>query len=218
LSRLHNSQPLYEYDLSLVNNTGAAVVGIDEAGRGPLAGPVTAAAVLLNLADPITGINDSKKISPQVRERLYGEITSRAIAWAVGEATPEEIDRHNILQATLLAMRRALDKIQIPWSLAVIDGNQAIGSLDKSRQRCIVRGDATSASIAAASILAKVTRDRMMIAYDRLYPAYGFAAHKGYGTDEHRSSIRRHGLCAIHRRSFCESLAGQTDLALGPVQ
>lgn len=206
---------LYAFDTAIGAQHGALLVGIDEAGRGPLAGPVVAAAVQLDLSAPIEGIDDSKKLSASRREVLYDVITARAPAWAVASASPEEIDRHNILQASLLAMHRALAQIRKAWSLALIDGNTPIGALHPVQQRCIVDGDAKSASIAAASILAKVTRDRMMIEYDKRYPHYDFARHKGYATPQHRRKILEHGLCAIHRRSFCGKLVSQTSLAFG---
>ncbi|MBD3391326.1 MAG: ribonuclease HII [Chitinivibrionales bacterium] len=205
---------LYQYDNAVVLECRGAVVGVDEAGRGPLAGPVVAAAVQLDLDGLIDGIDDSKKLSARRREALYGEITSRAVCWSIGVATPEEIDRYNILQATLLAMGRALDTLQSNWDVALIDGNQPVFSVPAVRQRCVVDGDARSASIAAASIVAKVTRDRMMGEYHCRFPQYDFARHKGYATAAHRRLIVQHGLCPIHRRSFCERLAAQTALAL----
>ena len=213
MSRLHNTAQLYAFDTALGPFADGRLAGVDEAGRGPLAGPVVAAAVVLDLAHPIDGVDDSKKLSAQRREKLYNAITARAKAWAVDMAMPDEIDRYNILRATLRAMKRALDKLTAPWSLALIDGNQAIDSLDAPRQRCVVGGDALSASIAAASIVAKVTRDRLMQQYHQQYPEYNFGVHKGYATAAHRAAIRDHGLCAIHRRSFCEALVRQTSLS-----
>jgi ribonuclease HII len=177
---------------------------------------VVAAAVMLDLRRPIPGVNDSKQLTPKKRDSLYDLITAHAAAWAVGEASVEEIDRLNILQASLIAMRRALDAVACAWSLALVDGNCRIPSLDNGRQLTVVRGDATSASIAAASIIAKVTRDRLMARYHETYPAYEFSLHKGYPTALHRDKIRRLGLCEIHRRSFCRGLAGQTALDPAP--
>ncbi|MFP4417711.1 MAG: ribonuclease HII, partial [Chitinispirillaceae bacterium] len=155
---------LYQFDRDYEKQHGCRVIGIDEAGRGPLAGPVTAAAVMLDLDDPIEGIDDSKKLTELRREELYQEIIKRAHAWGVGSATPTEIDSINILQATFLAMKRALRQISEEWSLALVDGNQPIRGFSQSKKQVpIIDGDATSASIAAASIIAKVTRDRYMI-------------------------------------------------------
>jgi ribonuclease HII len=206
-----DTQELYDFDRRAQGEGGCCVVGLDEAGRGPLAGPVVAAAVVLDLGDPIDGIFDSKQLSPVKRELLYGRITARAVAWSQAAASVEEIEEHNILQASLLAMQRALDGITAPWSLALVDGNRCIPSLATDRQRTVVAGDATSASIAAASIIAKVTRDRIMAAYNREYPGYEFSLHKGYGTALHRDRIKKLGLCRIHRRSFCVSLVAQTE-------
>lgn len=180
------------------------ICGIDEAGRGPLAGPVVAGAVILPENADILYINDSKKLSAKKREELYGEITERAVAWSVGQASPEEIDEINILQATYLAMRRAIAALSVQPDILL---NDAVVIPDvATKQVGIVKGDAKSASIAAASILAKVTRDRMMAEYDAEYPAYGFAAHKGYGTAEHYAAIRKNGMSPIHRRSFLKEL------------
>jgi ribonuclease HII len=205
LSVSDKTQSLYEFDRELRSGEGIVLAGVDEAGRGPLAGPVVAAAVCLDHNAPINGIDDSKKLTEAKRELLYRQITSQA-AWAVGMAAPEEIDRINILQATLCSMKRALDGLKKPWSLALIDGNQRVKSLEPSRQRCIVGGDAKSASIAAASIIAKVTRDRIMKDLDRSFPGYDFSVHKGYGTAAHRAHIIRIGLCEIHRKTFCRRL------------
>jgi ribonuclease HII len=203
---------LYTYDRACEKEVRGCIVGTDEAGRGPLAGPVVAAAVILDLAIPIEGVNDSKKLSPGKREALYEVITTRAKAWAVGDASPEEIDRYNILQASLLAMKRAIDVLGCAWSLVLVDGNQPIHGISPSAQRTVVGGDAKSASIAAASIIAKVTRDRLMVQYHDQYPAYGFDAHKGYPTAVHRSKVIEYGLTPIHRRSFCEKMVVQTNL------
>jgi ribonuclease HII len=205
---------LYAFDREADAAHGACVIGVDEAGRGPLAGPVVAAAVLLDPERPIAGVNDSKKLSPARRDKLYDCIVAQARAWAVAEASVAEIEKLNILQASLLAMQRAIDQISLPWSVALIDGNQPLRTLAAGRQRTVVRGDASSASIAAASIIAKVTRDRVMTHFHERYPMYDFISNKGYGTPDHCRSIALHGLCEIHRPSFCASLAGQTRLAL----
>lgn len=210
----YDTQALYDFDLRIEQDHSCRVAGLDEAGRGPLAGPVVAAAVMLDLRCPIPGVNDSKQLSAKKRDALYDLITAQAAAWGVGQASVEEIDRHNILQASLIAMKRALDCIACVWSLALIDGNRRIPSLDNGRQLTVVAGDGLSASIAAASIIAKVTRDRLMARYHDQYPAYEFSQHKGYATALHRERIGQLGLCEIHRRSFCHGLVGQTAMDL----
>ena len=205
---------LYNFDRAVRDECRGIIIGIDEVGRGPLAGPVMAAAVILHPDKIIPGINDSKKLSPEARERCCSHITSEALAYAVGSASVEEIDRLNILQATFLAMQRALDVISQPWTMALIDGNQFLPTIPHERQRTVVRGDAQSASVAAASIIAKVTRDHLMKDCHKRFPMYDFSGNKGYGTALHRACIREYGLCEVHRRSFCEGLAAQTRLAL----
>lgn len=192
--------------------SGGFIVGIDEAGRGPLAGPVVAAAVCFDYSRPVPPVNDSKKLSEKKRETLYSAVTSCAVAWGVGIATHEEIDKINILQATFQAMNRALQSLTIPWSMLLVDGNQRIPHIDHSLQRTIVGGDAKSASIAAASIIAKVTRDRMMEQYHETYPQYEFVSNKGYGTKAHCENIKKFGLSTIHRKTFCNHLVMQTEL------
>jgi ribonuclease HII len=214
LKHASTTSRLYDLDRSIAAQNGCAVIGIDEAGRGPLAGPVIAAAVVLDLEKEISGINDSKKIPEKRREALYERIVVEAKFWAVGEASVEEIERVNILQATFLAMRRALDRCLFENRLVLIDGNQRIPSLAADRQQTLVGGDALSASIAAASIVAKVTRDRIMRSFHERYPMYDFLSHKGYGTALHRQRIAQFGLSEIHRRSFCVGCAVQTTLAL----
>ncbi len=180
--------------------SGLLICGIDEAGRGPLAGPVAAGACILPLDHDILYLNDSKKLSEKKREELYEVITKEALAWNVGLATPERIDKINILQATYEAMREAIKGLVVQPDALVNDAVTIPGiSLP---QAPVVKGDAKCLSIAAASILAKVTRDRMMLEYDRQYPEYGFAAHKGYGTKAHIEALRQYGPCPIHRRSF----------------
>jgi ribonuclease HII len=210
---LARSERGYAFDAGCRAQAGGDIVGLDEAGRGPLAGPVLAAAVILDPSDPIDGVGDSKAIAPRRRDALYETITNRALAWAVAEVDPATIDVINILQASLLAMRRALDQIGKPWVLALVDGNQPIPSLAPDRQMTVVKGDAKSAAIGAASILAKVTRDRIMAGYHGQYPEYGFDRHKGYPTLEHREQILKHGLSPIHRKSFCVNLISQTVLS-----
>lgn len=221
-----DTQALYDFDAGIererVCRGASRVVGLDEAGRGPLAGPVVAAAVMLDLSRPIEGVFDSKQIPARKRESLYGRIVAEAVAWGVGQASVEEIEERNILQASLCAMRRALDKIEAAWSIALIDGNQTIPGIGQDVQCAIVKGDAASASIAAASIIAKVFRDRLMVGYQAEFPDYGFAQHKGYGTAVHIDRIRKLGLCPIHRRSFCLRLLEQPSMAFanatGPLQ
>ena len=176
------------------------ICGVDEAGRGPLAGSVVAAAVILDPARPIDGLNDSKKLTERARERLAPLIRERAIAWAVAEASVEEIDRLNILHATMLAMQRAVAALGCVPDLVRVDGNRCPPLAVPAE--AVIKGDATVPAIAAASILAKTVRDAQMIALDGKYPAYGFASHKGYPTPEHFVALRRHGVVACHRRSF----------------
>lgn len=203
LSTENTTEKLFAFDREVMNAGVFCMVGIDEAGRGPLAGPVVAAAVVLDLDKSIPGVNDSKKLSPAARERLYERITAESRGFAVGEASVEEIERLNILQATFLAMRRALEAIALPWTLALVDGNLRISGIPDARQKTVIRGDGLSASIAAASIIAKVTRDRIMKDYHARFPMYDFLCNKGYGTALHRQRIADFGLCEIHRRSFC---------------
>lgn len=183
---------------------GRQVCGIDEAGRGPLAGPVCAAAVILDPRDVIDGLNDSKKLSEKKRETLFAEIQKRSVAWGVGWASPEEIDQINILNATFLAMNRAVKQMGCTPEIVLVDGNRDPGlGLDT---RCIVGGDGKSASIAAASILAKVSRDRLMAELAAQYPQYSLEVHKGYPTKLHRELLLRYGPSPIHRRSFLRRL------------
>ena len=176
------------------------IAGVDEAGRGPLAGPVVAAAVILDDLNPIQGLADSKKLTPLRRERLFDEIQARALCFSIAEASVEEIDRLNILQATMLAMQRAVQGLRLKPAKVLVDGNR-LPKLDVLAE-AIVRGDDKEPAISAASILAKVHRDRWCVHYHEQYPAYGFARHKGYGTAEHLAALRQHGACPQHRRSF----------------
>lgn len=181
------------------------LAGVDEAGRGPLAGPVVAAAVILDPDRPIEGIADSKKLTEATRERLFPLVQARALAWSIAWAEPGEIDEINILQATLLAMRRALEGLEVSPGHVMVDGNRC-PSLAGTGLRCsleaVVGGDGKVPEIGAASILAKVTRDRMMKALDIEYPGYGFAEHKGYPTASHRARLMEVGPSPVHRRSF----------------
>ena len=194
----------YDYEKRAGEQGFSAVCGIDEAGRGPLAGPVCAAAVILPPDCDIPGLNDSKKLSEKKREALFPVIQEKALAFGIGWATAEEIDRVNILQATFLAMARAVEALPAPADYALVDGNR-MPPLPIPGET-IVKGDATSASIAAASILAKVSRDRLLRRLDEEHPEYGFAKHKGYGTQAHYEAIRKYGLLPEHRRSFLKNL------------
>lgn len=186
----------YEYTYA----ASGVICGIDEAGRGPLAGPVVAGAVILPQDCEILFLNDSKKLSGKRREELFLEIREKAIAWNVGIVGPDVIDEINILQATYEAMRQAVAGLSVQPNLLLNDAVTIPGI--ETDQIPIIKGDAKSVSIAAASILAKVTRDHMMVEYDKLFPEYGFAKHKGYGTAVHTAALREHGPCPIHRRSF----------------
>lgn len=191
---------LYAYEAALHEEGVSCICGIDEAGRGPLAGPVCAAACILPAGLELPGLNDSKKLTEKRREALYTQIIAQAVAWAVCLVDEKTIDEINILQATFRAMRGAVEQLSVRPDLCLVDGNRdpGLGLPTKT----VVRGDAACASIAAASILAKVTRDRLMVQLDAQYPGYGFAAHKGYGTKAHYAAIAALGLCPIHRRSF----------------
>lgn len=181
-----------------------SVCGVDEAGRGPLAGPVCAAAVILLEGVIIDGVNDSKKLSEKKRESLFDVIREQALSYSIAYATVDEIEEINILNATMLAMCRAIDGLEIKADYAMIDGNK-IPPLDIDAE-CIVKGDAKSMSIACASILAKVSRDRLLYKYAEEYPMYGFDKHKGYGTKVHREAILKYGPCPYHRKSFLKKL------------
>ena len=194
---LHADQQL---DLLCPVEPTGLLAGVDEAGRGPLAGPVVAAAVILDELNPIAGLADSKKLTARRRERLYDEICAKALCCSIALASVAEIDRLNILQATLLAMQRAVAGLRLPPAKVLVDGNRlpTLGVLAEA----IVDGDATVPAISAASILAKVQRDRWCAEVDAQWPQYGFAAHKGYGTAAHLAALRAHGACEHHRRSF----------------
>lgn len=186
--------------MPLLQQPEGLACGVDEAGRGPLAGPVVAAAVILDPARPIAGLNDSKKLSAKRREALAIEIREKALSWAVAEASVEEIDRINILQASLLAMRRAVEMLAIPPEHALIDGNRC-PTLPCTAE-AVIGGDGKVASIAAASILAKTVRDAGMLALHASYPQYGFDRHMGYPTAAHLKALREHGVSPVHRRSY----------------
>lgn len=191
----------YEFDAAYRESGAGLFCGVDEAGRGPLAGPVYAAAVILPPQPEIAGLNDSKKISEKKREALFPVICETALSYAIGTASVEEIDELNILQATFLAMRRAVEGLSVTPAFALIDGNRTPAGIAIPCQT-VVKGDALSASIAAASILAKVSRDHYLAELDKQYPEYGFAKHKGYGTPAHYAALRTYGMAPVHRRTF----------------
>lgn len=194
----------HQYEKGAFAQGFATVCGIDEAGRGPLAGPVCAAAVILPKGCEIEGINDSKKLSEKKRNALFDVVTEKALAYSVAWATPAEIDAINVLQATFLAMKRAVEGLHIQPDIALIDGNQMPPLPIPART--IIRGDGVCASIAAASVLAKVSRDRFMLELDGQYPEYRFAAHKGYGTKVHYEALALYGASPVHRQTFLKNL------------
>ena len=194
----------YTIEKELLEKGFTAVCGVDEAGRGPLCGPVVAAACILPLGFELEELNDSKKLTEKKREKLFDIIRENAVAYCIAEASVEEIDSMNILEADLLAMRRAIDGLAVKADFAIIDGN--IARDFQIPARAVVHGDAISPSIAAASILAKVTRDRACIELDRAYPQYGIAKHKGYGTKAHMQALREYGPSPIHRKQFIRFL------------
>jgi ribonuclease HII len=197
---MRSKKPWRAEQVALPWDVPGLVAGVDEAGRGPLAGPVVAAAVILDDLKPIAGLADSKTLSPRQRERLSAEIHARALCFSVAQASVEEIDRLNILQATLLAMRRAVMGLRLKPHKVLVDGNR-LPTLDIVAE-AVVQGDRKVPAISAASILAKVARDRWCLQIDAEYPAYGFAAHKGYGTAQHLLALQTHGATPWHRRSF----------------
>ena len=199
--------PDYEFEKAAVNSGFSCICGVDEAGRGPLAGPVCAAAVILPEGAVIEGLDDSKKLTEKKRERLYDVIRTTAVAYSVAYGTLEEIETVNILEATYLAMNRAIEGLNIKPDFALIDGNRVPRGI-KIPCETIVKGDSKSMSVAAASVLAKVTRDRLMLEYDKKYPEYNFKKHKGYGTKEHTELIKQYGPCEIHRLSFLKNILG----------
>ena len=197
--------PDYEYEKAAVSRGFKYICGVDEAGRGPLAGPVCAAAVILPEDACIPGLNDSKKLSEKKREQLFDVITEKALSYCVAYGTLEEIEELNILEATFLAMNRAVEGLELKPDFALIDGNRAPKGMKISCET-VVKGDAKSMSVAAASVLAKVSRDRLMLEYDKKYPLYDFKKHKGYGTKEHTELIKKYGPCEIHRLSFLKNI------------
>ena len=204
LQRLKN---MLEIENNLYNQGYKYICGVDEAGRGPLCGPVVAAAVILPKDICIEGVNDSKKLSEKKREKLYDDIMARALAVGVGISDVDVIEKVNILNATKLAMIQAINNLQITPDYVIVDGNQKIDitiPLDT-----VIKGDSKSESIACASIIAKVTRDRMLLKYDKEYPEYGFSKHKGYGTKLHIEAIKEYGITPIHRTSFCKKFVSK---------
>ena len=181
------------------------ICGVDEAGRGPLAGPVFAAAVILPIDCEIEGLNDSKKLSEKKRELLFDIIMEKAIAYSVASASVDEIEHFNILKATFLAMNRAISGLNVKADFAIIDGNRVPDNIAVNCE-ALVKGDSKSMSVAAASVLAKVSRDRLLIEYDEKFPEYNFKKHKGYGTKEHYEAIAKHGICEVHRKSFLKGV------------
>ena len=199
--------PDYEFEKAAVNSGFSCICGVDEAGRGPLAGPVCAAAVILPEGAVIEGLDDSKKLTEKKRERLYDIIKQTAVAYSVAYGTLEEIESVNILEATYLAMNRAIEGLTVKPDFSLIDGNRVPRGINIPCET-IVKGDSKSMSVAAASVLAKVTRDRLMLEYDKKYPEYNFKKHKGYGTKEHTELIKQYGPCEIHRLSFLKNILG----------
>ena len=197
--------PDFSYEKAAKDKGFSLVCGVDEAGRGPLMGPVCAAAVILPEGVEIAGLNDSKKLSEKKREALFPQIIEKATAYSVAFASVEEIEKFNILEATYMAMNRAIEGLSVPADYALIDGNRVPKGI-KIPCETVVKGDAKSQSIAAASILAKVSRDRLMEEYDREYPQYLFLKHKGYGTAEHIALIKEYGPCPLHRQSFLKNI------------
>lgn len=204
---IRTAEEWFQFERQAREQGFTTVCGVDEAGRGPLAGPVYAAAVILPPGLVIEGVNDSKKLSEKKREALFPIICEQALAFGIGYATVEEIDTYNILQATYMAMRRAVEALPVPADYALIDGN-CMPPLSIPGET-IIKGDALSMSIAAASILAKVSRDRVMLEAAKEYPQYGFEKHKGYGTAAHMQALREWGPCPLHRKSFLGKILGQ---------
>ena len=197
----------YTYELEAIKNGATSVCGIDEAGRGPLAGPVFAAAVIMPVGCEIEGLNDSKKLSEKKRDALFDEIINKAVAYSIASVDEKTIDEINILQADFVAMRKAVELLPVKADFALVDGNQYPHTGIK--ELAIVKGDSKSPSIAAASILAKVSRDRYMYELDKQYPEYQFAKHKGYGTKLHYECIEKYGISPVHRRSFLKKIIGE---------
>jgi ribonuclease HII len=199
-SKSSKAKPAAHLPVELNWSISGLMAGVDEAGRGPLVGPVMAAAVILDDRQPIKGLADSKKLTAKQREKLFDEIRAKALCCSVAQASVEEIDQLNILQATLLAMRRAVDGLRLPPKLVLVDGNRLPALTMQAK--AIVKGDSLVPAISAASILAKVSRDRWCAEYDLQFPQYGFARHKGYGTAAHLAALAEHGACPEHRKTF----------------
>ncbi len=199
----------YFYEKQAIENGAKTVCGIDEAGRGPLAGPVFAAAVILPVDCVIEGLNDSKKLTEKKRDLLFDEIKEKAVAYCVASVDEKTIDEINILQADFVAMRKAVEGLSVKADFALVDGNQYPHT--GINEFCIVKGDSKSPSIAAASILAKVSRDRYMLELDKQYPEYQFARHKGYGTKLHYECIEKYGISPVHRKSFLKKIIGENN-------
>lgn len=206
-----NKISLFEFDNVFYNKGLSFVSGVDEAGRGPLAGPVVAAAVILPKNIFIDGVNDSKKLTEKKRNILFEKIKQTSVSYGIGIVDSKIIDEINILQATFLAMKKALEQLTVKTNLVLIDGNHTIPNL-KITQQAIVSGDAKSACIACASIIAKVTRDNMMLEYAKQYPQYNFEKHKGYGTKAHLEAIKQYGPCPIHRMTFAPLNSKQPEI------
>ena len=200
--------PDFELEKAAISRGFKYICGVDEAGRGPLAGPVCAAAVILPDTLEIEGLNDSKKLSEKKREALFDVICEKAVAYSIAFGTLEEIEELNILEATFIAMNHAIEGLSVKPDYALIDGNRVPKGITVPCET-VVKGDAKSCSVAAASILAKVTRDRLLLEYDAMYPEYNFKKHKGYGTKEHTDLILKYGPCEIHRLSFLKKLLGE---------
>lgn len=205
---LERLRAMKEYEYSFLSKGNVIIAGVDEAGRGPLAGPVVAAAAILNVDDDFIYLNDSKKVTPKRRDILYGDIMNRTI-YGIGIVSAEEIDEMNILQATYKAMRMAIDKLSKRPEVLLNDAEIIPGIDESIHQEKIIKGDAKSVSIAAASILAKVTRDRYMEELGEKYPEYGFEKHKGYGTKAHIEAIKKYGITPEHRKTFLKNIIGE---------
>ncbi len=199
--------PTYDVENSLADKGYSVICGVDEAGRGPLAGPVFAAAAVLPLGCVIDGLDDSKKLTEKKRDALFDIVRERAVCYAVASASVAEIERLNILGATMLAMTRAVDMLDPPADHAIIDGNRVPPTL-AGRATSLIKGDSLSMSVAAASVLAKVSRDRYMLKMAERYPQYGFEQHKGYGTKLHVEMLKKYGICELHRPSFLRKISG----------
>ncbi len=197
--------PDFSFEKEFRSKGYSFICGVDEAGRGPLAGPVCAAAVILDDDCDIEGLNDSKKLTEKKREQLFDVIKEKAVAYAIAFASVEEIEEFNILNATYIAMNRAINSLKTKADFAIIDGNRIPKDINIPAI-ALVKGDAKSMSVAAASVLAKVSRDRLMLEYDEKYPYYNFKKHKGYGTREHYDAIKENGICEIHRKSFLKGV------------